>query len=100
MNLKARTPYLLPAVSCALAAALLAGCHSGGNEATTSGSATPPAGAQVSLAFVTNNPSDYWTICRKGTEAAAKALPGVSVQFVMPQDGSAATQRHRAPPPR
>ena len=57
-----------------------------------------PAGAQVpaspraSLAFVTNNPSDYWTICRKGTEAAAKKL-GISVQFVEPVDGSAATQK-------
>ena len=62
-----------------------------------------PAGAQAptsprtsfsrtSLAFVTNNPSDYWTICRKGTEAAARKL-GVSVQFVEPVDGSAATQK-------
>ena len=45
------------------------------------------------LAFVTNNPSDYWTICRKGTEAAAKDLGNVSVQFVMPDDGTAATQK-------
>jgi len=45
------------------------------------------------LAFVTNNPSDYWTICRKGTEAAAKDLGTVEVQFVMPADGTAATQK-------
>jgi len=45
------------------------------------------------LAFVTNNPSDYWTICRRGTEAAAKALGNVELQFVMPADGSAATQK-------
>jgi ribose transport system substrate-binding protein len=44
------------------------------------------------LAFVTNNPSDYWTICRKGTEAAAKDF-GVTVQFVEPSDGTVATQK-------
>lgn len=57
---------------------------------------TPTAGAtdsKVTLAFVTNNPSDYWTICRKGTEAAAKELGNVTVQFVMPPDGTAATQK-------
>ena len=54
---------------------------------------TVPARAQTSLAFVTNNPSDYWTICRKGTEAAAKKLGHVTVQFVMPPDGAAATQK-------
>jgi len=48
--------------------------------------------AQTPLAFVTNNPSDYWTLCRKGTEAAAKHLGTVSVKFVMPEDGTAATQ--------
>jgi len=45
------------------------------------------------LAFVTNNPSDYWTICRKGTEAAAKDLGTVEVEFVMPADGTAVTQK-------
>ena len=49
--------------------------------------------AQTSLAFVTNNPSDYWTICRKGAEAAAKKLGNVNVQFIMPADGTAATQK-------
>ena len=47
---------------------------------------------QTILAFVTNNPSDYWTICRKGAEAAQRKCPGVSVQFVMPADGTTATQ--------
>ena len=52
-----------------------------------------PAAPKTQLAFVTNNASDYWTICRKGTEAAAKALGNVDVQFVMPDDGTAATQK-------
>lgn len=59
------------------------------------GSAAPAAPAQTKtpLAFVTNNPSDYWKICRKGTEAAAKHLGTVTVQFVMPPDGTAASQK-------
>ena len=72
----------------ALAITLLAGCHSGSD----SGGAASGAAGHVQLAFVTNNPSDYWTICRKGTEAATKDLGNVDVQFIMPSDGSAATQ--------
>ena len=49
--------------------------------------------AATQLAFVTNNPSDYWTICRKGCDAAAKELGNVNVQFVMPDDGTAAKQK-------
>lgn len=59
------------------------------------GNAAPAALAQAKtpLAFVTNSPSDYWTICQKGTEAAAKHLGTVSVQFMQPPDGTAATQK-------
>lgn len=97
MNLNAHTRIALPAAACAFAGLLLVGCHSGTNQSSTattgaSGTATNTGGT-TKLAFVTNNPSDYWTICRKGVEAAEKALPGVQVQFVMPQDGTAATQR-------
>ena len=53
----------------------------------------PQTAAKTRLAFVTNNPSDYWTICRRGTEAAARDLGNVDVQFVMPSDGTAATQK-------
>lgn len=55
-------------------------------------SSTPPA-AKTRLAFVTNNHSDYWTICRKGTEAAARDLGNVDVQFMMPDNGTAPTQK-------
>ena len=51
------------------------------------------AAKKTQLAFVTNNPSDYWTICRKGTEAAARDLGTVQVEFVMPSDGGIATQK-------
>jgi ribose transport system substrate-binding protein len=45
------------------------------------------------LAFVTNNPSDFWTIARAGTEQAKKEVPNIEVDFRMPQDGTAATQK-------
>lgn len=94
-----RRPTTLGA--CALAVMLLAGCHndsnSGGTASGTTGGATTGAGGgdKTQLAFVTNNPSDYWTICQRGTEAAAKDLGGVSVQFVMPDDGTAAKQKQQ-----
>lgn len=70
---------------CIFTALFMAGCSHSDKTSTP--------GGQTMVAFVTNNPSDYWTICRKGTEAAQKELPGVNVQFVMPDDGTAATQK-------
>lgn len=84
------------------AALFLSGCTNNGADTTSSttggGSTTPAAssgadGEKMSIAFVTNNPSDYWTIARKGTEQAEKEMPGVDLQFVMPADGTAATQK-------
>src|SRR5437016_3962409 len=60
--------------------------------ATSDKSPTPKSDA-VEVAFVTNSPSNFWTIARKGVEAASKEEPGVHVQFVMPADGTAATQK-------
>jgi len=95
-----RRPTTLGA--CALAVMLLAGCHdsnSGGSATGTTGGAansgSAGGGDQMQLAFVTNNPSDYWTICRKGTEAAAKDLSIPTPQFVMPDDGTAAKQKQQ-----
>ncbi|HVT89943.1 MAG TPA: sugar-binding protein [Tepidisphaeraceae bacterium] len=45
------------------------------------------------LAFVTNNASDFWTIARAGTLQAEKEVPNIQVDFRMPQDGQAATQK-------
>ena len=58
---------------------LLSGCHNGSDR--------------IKLAFVTNNSSDYWNICKKGTDAASKELGNVDVQFVEPADGTAAMQK-------
>lgn len=45
------------------------------------------------LAFVTNNAADFWTIARAGCTKAGEELPKVTVEFKIPSDGSAATQR-------
>ncbi len=55
--------------------------------------APAPFSAKTQLAFVTNNSSDYWLLVQRGVEAAERELPGVQVQFVMPADGTAATQK-------
>ncbi|HUK81184.1 MAG TPA: sugar-binding protein [Verrucomicrobiae bacterium] len=55
---------------------------------------TPSFGAKkLRLAFVTNNASDFWTIARAGCDKAASELPNVTLDFKIPGDGSAATQR-------
>ena len=76
----------------ALASLLMAGCHPSDNGGTTTGGGGAGKGGGQMLAFVTNNPSDYWTICHKGVDKAAKEL-GDDVQFVMPADGTAAAQK-------
>jgi ribose transport system substrate-binding protein len=50
-------------------------------------------GSTRKLAFVTNNASDFWTIARRGCEKADAELPGVTVEFKIPADGTAAEQK-------
>ena len=74
-----------------LSAFILSGCQpapSGTNA--PSGAA---AGTKHKLAFVTNNPSDFWVLARKGTEKAAKEIPHIEVDFKIPADGTAAEQQ-------
>lgn len=48
---------------------------------------------KLKLAFVTNNPSSFWTIARAGTTDAEKELGDVEVDFRIPSSGSAAEQQ-------
>lgn len=48
---------------------------------------------KIRLAFVTNNASDFWTIARAGVDKAAAELGDVEVDFKIPADGTAATQK-------
>ena len=103
MILRKRTPFFAGLLACAL----LAGCHSGNEggtgttggtttvQGTTGGGNTGGGAGMTQLAFVTNNPSDYWIICRKGTEAAQKELGNVNVEFVMPDPGTADIQKQK-----
>jgi len=61
---------------------MLAGC----------GPAAPATGGKPVVAFVTNNPYEFWTIARRGTEKAAAEFD-VTVDFQMPPRGTAAEQR-------
>lgn len=44
------------------------------------------------VAFITNNPFEFWTYARRGTEKAAGEFP-VDVEFYMPPHGKAEEQR-------
>jgi len=55
---------------------------------------TPARGAEpMKLAFITNNASDFWTIARAGVNKAVEELKDVEVDFRIPADGTAATQK-------
>lgn len=54
---------------------------------------TPAATKKLSLAFVTNNPSPFWTIARAGCKKAEAELDNVVVDFRIPASGSAAEQQ-------
>jgi ribose transport system substrate-binding protein len=76
----------------ALACAVLQGC---GKSDTASEKSKPQGstGKTLKLAFVTNNSSDFWTIARAGTDQAKQDLPNVEVDFQIPPDGTAASQK-------
>ena len=85
------TRLMLSFVCAVLCTVILAGCQPAATPTTNS---TPGgAGSTHKLAFVTNNASDFWIIARKGTEKAAKEIPGIEVEFRIPADGTATEQQ-------
>ena len=79
-----------------LFACLCISCGAPGNQNVSNAPANGNAsstGKSFKLAFVTNNASDFWTIARKGTEKAAKEIPGIDVEFRITSDGTAAEQQ-------
>jgi ribose transport system substrate-binding protein len=62
-------------------------------QPSTSTNGNSTAGTKHKLAFITNNASEFWTIARKGTEKAAKEIPGIEVEFRIPADSTAAEQQ-------
>ena len=80
---------LISACVCTLVLTMLfASC-----QPSTSNNGNSAAGTKHKLAFITNNASEFWTIARKGTEKAAKEIPGIEVEFRIPADSTAAEQQ-------
>ena len=53
---------------------------------------TVPAGQRIKLAFVTNNPSDFWKIAEAGVRKAAKEFD-VDCEMQLPPNGTADDQQ-------
>lgn len=72
--------------------ASIAGCS---NDANTKPQAAAGGGAKKTwnLAFVTNNASPFWTIAKAGCKDAEADLGNVKLDFQIPDDGTAATQK-------
>jgi ribose transport system substrate-binding protein len=78
----------------------LAGCSNSSSSSSTAGSPTGAPSTTASagtgqIAFVTNNTSDYWLSAKAGFEKAKAELniPDSDATFIMPADGTAATQK-------
>ena len=69
------------------------GCDSGDTAGDAAADGGAASGDTKRLAFVTNNASDFWTIAKAGTEKAEEELGNVEVDFQIPGDGTAATQK-------
>jgi len=82
---------MLSFVCALLCTLILAGCQPAVSPTNNTGGGG--AGTVHKLAFVTNNASDFWIIARKGTEKAAKEIPGIQVEFRIPADGTATEQQ-------
>lgn len=86
-----KSTRLISVLFCALLSAfILSGCQPAPSGTNAPGAA---AGTKHKLAFVTNNPSDFWVLARKGTEKAAREIPNIEVDFKIPADGTAAEQQ-------
>ena len=90
MRLEKSTRLISIFVCALLSTFILSGCQPAPSGTNAPGAA---AGTKHKLAFVTNNPSDFWVLARKGTEKAAKEIPNIEVDFKIPADGTAAEQQ-------
>jgi len=85
-----RLTMVLGAVCIALT---LTGCNKQEGGGATGGTPASGSGKKLKLAFVSNNASTFWTIAHAGVDDAVKELQNVTVDFRIPSDGQAATQR-------
>jgi ribose transport system substrate-binding protein len=66
-------------------ACVVAGCGSRGSDESGK--------RPLTVAFVTNNSADFWTIARRGVEKADEELADVEAEFRLTSDGTAAEQQ-------
>lgn len=70
---------------------------SGAGAASFALAGSLPASAQTGdkklLAFVVNVAADFWTFAKRGTEKAQKELPNYQIEFIIPPEASAASQK-------
>src|SRR5438034_492001 len=81
---------LVRGICALLGMTLLVSC--GSKESSSSSAAGAKQDKRVTVAFVTNNPSDFWQIAKAGIEKAQGEF-NVSCDFQMPPDGTAADQQ-------
>ncbi len=85
---------MIKRISCLfLALAAIAWAVNGNPKIGGPASAKADAGKKWKLAFVTNNASDFWTICRAGCNKAAKENPNIDMDFEILGDATAAGQK-------
>jgi ribose transport system substrate-binding protein len=66
----------------------------GGGSPEPSAIATVGPDEKITVAFVTNNTSDFWTIAKKGCAKADAELKNLDFEFRMPANGTAAEQQN------
>lgn len=81
----------LLSLACMMGLVLCMGCGGPGEPAGADG-ASDQATDKVRVAFVTNNPSDFWKIAEAGSRKA-EAETGVEVLFRIPSQGTAEQQQ-------
>src|SRR5688572_27783157 len=72
--------------------ALLPAC-SRDSKAPTSGTVKVSKEGKIKLAFISNNPADFWTIAQKGTQKAEEDFKDITVEFRMPAQNTAQNQQ-------
>ncbi len=84
---------LLTSFALVALALALNGCGQNGADATHANSAASNSAKKLKLAFVSNTAATFWTLARRGCDAAQAELSNIEVDFRIPATGSAAEQQ-------
>jgi ribose transport system substrate-binding protein len=87
--LSKRLPILAGLALCLGLGSLLTSCSKSSAPAGDTATGAKP----LTLSFVTNNASPFWTIARAGCEKAVSELPNVTLDFRIPSSGGSAEQQ-------